>query len=128
MNIQQEIDRLSAQWRKERAASQMTLGGLIDRLKELPPDLEVDFVSGPHSYRGYYTDLAFEPESGTMKVSELLSVAEDSLGETFIGYKGGEYVMAKDTPVWISYHGESGGHKLISISDEGVMEKKEDDI
>lgn len=71
----------------------MTLDELIDRLEKMPPDAvpPVGF-SSPHSYRGYYNDLAFEPTKG-VSFGEMLEAAKGAKGETMTGYKGGEYVM-----------------------------------
>ncbi len=44
----------------------MTLEELINRLKELPPDLRMDGLCNPHSYRGYYCELAFERDNKNM--------------------------------------------------------------
>jgi hypothetical protein len=64
--------------------------------------------SDPHSYRGYYEDLAFSECRG-VSVAEMLATASACVGRTFTGYKGGEYMMYGDTRVWIAPYGESGG-------------------
>lgn len=58
---------MTEEWRKERSETQMTLGGLIDRLSELDPEMTMKGLCSPDSYRGYYSDLAFDV-SGDRKV------------------------------------------------------------
>lgn len=120
------MDQMFAQWRRDRSLSQMTLEELISRIKELPPDLEIQAIWHPHSYRGYYSDLAFEPADGTVKAVELLSIVKDCLGETYQGYKGGDYVMDKKTPLWMAFYGDCGS-KIISLGDDGKFKTAKDD-
>lgn len=57
--------------RKERVETQLTVEKLIEKLVSLNPVVKVDGLHAPHSYRGYYEDLAFQRLSQKMKVSEL---------------------------------------------------------
>lgn len=120
------IAEMTEEWRKERSETQMTLGGLIDRLSELDPEMTMKGLCDPDSYRGYYSDLAFDV-SGDRKVRDVLDDARESLGKTFEGYKGGEFRMDSSTPVWIAKYGRTGV-KIMSISDNGEVETAEDDI
>lgn len=126
-HIQAMIDGLSKKWFEERAASQMTLGDLIGRVESLPSDFEVSAVSDPHSYRGYYTDLSFNPVDGKMKAGDLLDLLKSCLGEMFCGWKGGEYFMHKGTPVWLAKEG-CCGMKIIDVNDDGTFELEADDV
>lgn len=86
----------------------MNLGKLIDQLKKYNPSTKVKLGFGnPHSYRGYYEDLAFEPVENTT-IGEMLEHAKSALGETFEGYKGGTYLMDKWTDVWLAQDGYCG--------------------
>lgn len=123
MNIQNLFDAMSVTWRQERSKTQMTLSGLIERLKELPPEMEFNGFYFPHSYRGYYEDLAFEPIEGRV-VKYVLEDVEKCLDKTFCGYKGGDFLMDADTPIWIANYG-CGGKKLLGISDEGELKLEE---
>jgi hypothetical protein len=88
------------------------LGDLIERLKlEDPAKMIKRGFGNPHSYRGDYTDLAFEP-TGPISIGDMLLCAEESLGTEFIGYKGGEFTMNEGTNCWIAKYG-SGGGQLI---------------
>jgi hypothetical protein len=86
----------------------MTLGELIEFLEKYPANQEVPLgFEGPHSYRGYYEDLAFEPAKN-VTVGSMLQCAKDALGQTFCGYKGGDYKMEEYTDVWLSEYGATG--------------------
>lgn len=98
----------------------MELGKLIQRLEQADPDLAVRMGFGsPHSYRGYYDELAFEPEPN-VSVGDMLEAAKGALGKTFIGYKGGEFTMDEYTTVWISRYGEGEG-EIIGLILLGYM-------
>lgn len=116
--LQAMVDGMSAAWQKGRAQSQMTLGGLIEALGQLPKGSTISGFGHPQSYRGYYCDLSFTPESREEPVADLLSRCRESMGQTFTGYKGGEYVMGESTPVWIAEYG-SCGRKLMSLNTGG---------
>jgi hypothetical protein len=86
----------------------MTLGELIKRLEKVDPKQEVKMgFSNPHSYRGYYDELAFEPQEDTT-VGEMLDWAKSAVGATYTGYKGGEYTMSEWTEVWLATYGQGG--------------------
>lgn len=94
----------------------MTLSEIIGFLEEQPPEKVVPVgFEGPHSYRGYYQDLAFEPACG-ITVGEMLNAARSALGKTYCGYKGGEYTVDGYTTCWIAEYGccgESVGQLLL---------------
>lgn len=106
--------------RAERSVTQMTLAKMIARLKELPPEMPIENLKNPHSYRGYYSDLAFERGDGQTTVGEFLKLVEGCLGGTFIGWKGGEFKMDKHTPVFIASQGVCGV-KLKCINDDATI-------
>jgi len=86
----------------------MRLEDLIEFLEKRDPNTKVKFVFGrPDSYRGYYEDLAFEPEKNTT-VGKMLAYAKAALEQTYTGYKGGEYKMETYTTVWIAEYGHEG--------------------
>ena len=115
------------QWRVERTNSQMTLGTLIDILGSMPPEAKVANLAEPHSYRGYYSDLALEPGDGIRFASHLLADLNRIFGTELYGYKGGEFLMGADTPVWVAYHG-SCGKKLMSLGINGELSLADDDL
>jgi len=59
----------------------MDLQSLISRLEQEEADLVVpNGFNSPHSYRGYYEQLAFEPASN-ITIGEMLQCAKESLGK-----------------------------------------------
>lgn len=117
------IEEFLKEEREKRSREGLTLGELIDTLRSMSPDTKVSNLTFPHSYRGYYTDLAFEKESGTRLASELLSECESALHRTFCGYKGGEYGMNRETSVWVAEYGCTG-ERLIRLGSDGTIETK----
>lgn len=123
--IQLLVDSMSAQWKRERAETQMTLGKLIAVLEGMEPMTVLPGLRNAHSYRGYYSDLAFE-EGGENTAALLLEHCREAMGREFGGYKGGDYLMGENTPVWVAHYG-CCGLKLIGISAAG-LETKEDEL
>jgi hypothetical protein len=82
--------------------SHLALGELIDRLRQEPDPLRQVRIGfrHPHSYRGYYMDLAFE-RAENVTVGEMLAAAESALDATFQGWKGGDYTMSGYTDTWL---------------------------
>ena len=100
----------------------MTLGELIYTLKSFPKDYLVfikpyDLIPTEFdSYRGYYDQLALNYDiNGSCTVEKLLKLAKQSVKKTFIGYKGGNFLMTKNTPVWISNYGNTSNMLLTKV-------------
>jgi hypothetical protein len=127
MNIQALVDGLSEQWQRERAETQMTLGKLIAALEAMPQGTHVANLRDAHSYRGYYSDLAFEPAMGTRPAAELLAECRNAMGRVFEGYKGGDFVMGETTPVWVACYGCTGD-KLMAVHADGTTETAKDEF
>jgi hypothetical protein len=86
----------------------MVLKDLIERLEQEDPAKVVPIgFSHPHSYRGYYEELAFEPTEN-VTVGEMLASAKSALGKKFEGYKGGTYKMNEYTTVNLAEYGHTG--------------------
>ena len=126
MNLQAVMDGMSAQWQRERAETQLTLGKLIAALKAMPAGAEVANLRGAHSYRGYYSDLAFEKCDDTRPASELLDECSAAMGKVFEGYKGGDFAMTERTPVWVAHY-SSCGDKLMALHPGGEIETAADE-
>jgi len=87
---------------------ELTLGELIDTLSRCNPATHVLLGFGnPHSYRGCYEELAFEPVEDTT-VGAMLACATEALGSTYQGYKGGYFTMTAYTSVWLAQEGTCG--------------------
>lgn len=96
------------------------LGTLIRALGLLPPGTGfAEGITAPHSYRGYYERLAFEVLDADQTAGEALAVAESALGETYQGYKGGDYTMHERTLVHLAEWGRTG-EALVNIVAAGA--------
>lgn len=78
----------------------MNLGRLIEILRAFPDQDKVLPIAfnNPDSSRGSYDEIAFSPAKN-VPVKLLLMQAEDCIGATFTGYKGGEYTMNEGTKI-----------------------------
>lgn len=106
---------------RKAGAENLTLGQLIDKLERADQEKVVvyDFAgfspANPDSYRGYYEDLAFRYVKDRVLVKSLLHECKGMLGIKITGYKGGEYVVDRDTLLWVSDYGESFGTAITSV-------------
>ena len=98
------------------ASVQMTLGDLIAALEAMDPLSMVANLGNAHSYRGYYRDLAFERIEAVREAGDLLEECLSAMGQVFHGYKGGNYKMDAQTPVWVADYGYSG-YRLVGIGE-----------
>ena len=118
---------------------QMALGELMDALERLPLryesggkshlkrvffDFALTFPARLVSYRGSYSELAIAPGIDTYKApagGNFLLMLLDALapGRTFGGWKGGEYQMTRDTPLWVAQDGENARTAVVGVRDDG---------
>lgn len=124
-NMQAAIDAMSEGWAKERSELQLTLGELIKFLETQPSDLLVEGLGELDSYRGYYRDLAFEPVATQRSVENLLVECQSAMGKVFKGYKGGDYLMGENTPLWVANYG-SCGTRLMGVDDNGDIQTSDE--
>jgi len=126
---------------KMKTSPQLTLGELILKLeavkdKEVPIvfdfglQLEQDIKpTGVDSWRGSYNELAIGYDTkGKEKVKTFLECLKEAIGKEFTGYKGGEFLMGKITPVWVANYGESSivnyngrEHKTIGVTGINIV-------
>lgn len=86
----------------------MILSDIIKTLEKYDTATFVPLGFGePHSYRGYYDQLAFEPVKNTT-IGKMLAAAKEAEGATYTGYKGGEYMMTGNTGCHLANWGYSG--------------------
>lgn len=91
----------------------MILKELIGYLEGMDPGRIVEFGFGnPHSYRGYYSELAFEPVKHTT-VAEMLKAARSAIGCAFQGWKGGDFEMGEYSEVYLAEEGSCGPEMTI---------------
>lgn len=117
----------------------MTLEGLIETLEGLSDSTAIVMMQGRNigglvSYRGYYEQLALTPDgpvygSEPRTVGSLLTECREAIGKTFQGYKGGDFVMGKMTPVWAAEASQCPGDAIIGVSlKKGIVELQTVDI
>lgn len=88
------------------------LKDLIEELEELDQEGIIPFgFDKPDSYRGYYSEVAFQPME-CARVGDMLEHAKSALGKTFEGYKSGKYTMEEYTDCYIAEYGCSAGDKI----------------
>lgn len=124
-NFQKYIDNILEIEKENRWENNYSIGNFIDDLKKFNSKACVIispfnlYPTGFCSYRGYYSDLALEytTENNCMTAGKLLKKAEECIGKTFIGYKGGEFEMAEDTTLWLSNYGKCTNLLVTGIKD-----------
>lgn len=67
--------------------------------------------SSPHSFRGFYHDLAFDPASD-VQLADMLAGLYAARGQAFEGYKGGQYLMNGGVDVYIAEAYAPGGDRI----------------
>lgn len=108
-----------------KTSAQLTLGELILKMegKDLSKTVVFDdgkhFPTGLSSWRGSYDELALEYSDGQgiessykpMTGADFVEKLKKAVGETYTGYKGGDFVMGKTTPVWVANYGSCEGFR-----------------
>lgn len=113
--FQAMVNGMGAAWALERAETQLTLGKLISKLESIDPDLQVRGLGELNSYRGYCTDLAFAPSNTSESAGDLLLRCRSAMGKIFEGYKGGDFPMHANTPLWVASYGQAPGPRLMDL-------------
>lgn len=102
------------------SSPQLTLGELILKLEAVDDkNLPIIFDGKKFhpisvgSWRGSYCELAIEYSlvGKILSVKKFLKMLKNTVSKTFIGYKGGNFLMGRTTPVWVANYGESQGFK-----------------
>lgn len=109
---------------------QLTVGELLDRLgaigsylsfydEECPLRVRFDFVHltpvGLGSYWGYYEDLALHYGQEPCHLGLFHQSVSDVVGTCVTGWKGGNYRVKRETPVWVANPSEAGGLALVGV-------------
>lgn len=122
MDLQALVNALGESGRMTRSRYQMTLGKMLRALEGCDADMPVVFggadTGSPgdaHSYRGYYSDLSFEPSHDPVTVAEFKKQCSGALGTVYEGYKGGDFTMTDDTPLWCAGYSHCG-NAIIDLS------------
>lgn len=102
--VRKVYDSINDLWR------QLTLGEVIAVLEEEQKKspgrvLRMGF-GDPGSWRGDYIEMMVQPKAD-VTIDNMLQDVKGALGDTYYGYKGGEFIMTEYTAVWLDYYGES---------------------
>ena len=95
----------------------LSLAQLAEQLEQFNPDAEILFEDGAvpesyvRSYRGYFHHAAIGVALGRgenpppVLVSDVLRGVKFAMHDVVYGYKGGEYQLYPDVPVWYADYG-----------------------
>jgi hypothetical protein len=99
-----------------------TLAEFIDALDRHPDHLPVRFQNGSvprafKSWRGDYAQLTLTPGMAErpITVAQLRHLAESCIGETFQGYKGGDFTMSRHTALYADDWGEYNEYRIEAV-------------
>lgn len=122
VDMQTLFDAVSEANRQGRSRYHLTLGAAIEKLNAMDGSIRVvcsdnqdEAPGAAMSYRGYYSDLAFAPSLDTVTAAGFLAECANALGKTMEGYKGGDFLMGEDTPLWVSAYGVASGRAVMDI-------------
>lgn len=123
IDITKAFEMMTDTAREARQDYHVGLKELITFLSTKPLDMPIEANNGQYvgvldSYRGYYDDLAFEPNTHITTCGEVLEICESAIGQVFTGYKGGKYVGHDKTPLWMASYG-CEGRAIVAVIDQG---------
>lgn len=117
MDLQKVISAMVATDRAARfgESNQLSLGELILKLEAVQDKnkkIVLDFGKHPtglDSWRGIYAELAINfDDASQLTAQEFFDLCKEAVGKEYEGYKGGEFVMHRQTPIWVANYGNSG--------------------
>jgi hypothetical protein len=124
VDLQELFDNASEKMRSDslKNSPQWTIGELIIALEAVDKTFPVKFSDGTipselTSWRGSYREIAFTYEADGIPptVEKVLSELKGAIGKTYEGYKGGDFVMGRRTPVWVAEWGTSGDTGVVGV-------------
>jgi hypothetical protein len=136
MDMQNFVDIIGEASLRQRKKYHLTPKKVKDKLSSVDSNLPVVIDHngfGPKSidsYRGYYSDLAIDSSKELCTVEKFLTLLDNIVGKTITGYKGGEFDMCDDTPLWSATFGSCGRiiYDMTITTKEVILKTKEDDI
>ena len=101
----------------------LTLGQLITVLDQYKDDggttVKFDFChfapAGLHSYRGSYDHLAISYSPFQLSLETFLAELKGAVGQVFTGWKGGQFVMDENTPIWVDMPGDASSTAIVGV-------------
>lgn len=109
--------------RRKRESTQLTVGSLLEFLRTAEPTANIVFdrnsgsPTDPHSYHGYFEDLAFDYDTNKIiTVDDMIHLLESCIGQLFQQFQKdqGHYQMCTETPLWLSHSG-CHGWKIVGV-------------
>ena len=113
-----------------RNISQITLGELLNQLESIDSDKPIMFDNGKYpeigglgiySYRGYYCHacMQYKSEYERVTVANMIAMLKNKIGDVRTGYKGGDYYMNPDVPVWMAEYGRAEQIAIVEVDGDG---------
>lgn len=121
--------------------SQLSLGEIIEKIEKAgltkgnggPKSVMFDFGTAIPttlaSWRGSYSELALgysltgydndQKHFNDITAEALLRELRSGINKTFEGWKGGDFTMYEDTPVWVSNPGNGSHTAIVDVFDDG---------
>lgn len=148
-DLQKMIRRKLSIQRREafKKSPQLCLGEIIGKLEAISPfygslqkdektiryDFEYLIPTTLQSWRGSYDELALGwtylgyspndcPDHNCQegpKITDFIKHLEEAIGKYFVGWKGGDFVMSEETPVWVANPGNVGETAIVDVVDNG---------
>lgn len=102
----------------------MDLDEFYDALTVVPADAVIIVATGkyagltldsPHSWRGDYEQISFDPHNNKVTAGEMLSQLDEIYGTYLEGWKGGEYYVGGDEELYVAVEGEANNDAISKI-------------
>lgn len=100
----------------------LSLGQAIAMCEAADQDKVLPFgITHPHSYRGFYEDVAFE-RTEPQTVREFVAVLRSALGQSYEGWKGGHYTMDEHSDAWFATEGSTSDSPFSRLLFEVLLD------
>ncbi|MHA2181075.1 MAG: hypothetical protein ACXAAH_06610 [Promethearchaeota archaeon] len=140
MDISEDLNRATQKMRRIRFKDneQFSLGQLITECENISKDhddeeedLKVQYDFGYFqpdsidSWRGSYDELALSYVDGidinvkSLDLKKFIEILKEADGKTYMGYKGGDFTMNRETPVWVDNYSHSSETAVVGLIDLG---------
>jgi hypothetical protein len=124
MDLQKLVGAMDEMGRQTRAEYHVTLGVMVAKAEKATGVVRFADGDAPGeemSYRGYYSDLSFDTQEEPKPAADFLAQCRKALGDTYRGYKGGDFTMDKDTPLWRAAYGSTGDAIVRAKLEDGDL-------
>jgi hypothetical protein len=88
---------------------------------------EIEWQSDDGEYKSYKQIPINFPQDPNL--GQFIRVLKECVGKEFVGYKGGNFLMSRGTPVWVSDYGTSSGFKQEEDKhNQAIVDVTEEDV